>query len=391
MRLLILIVLATLAGAAEPRWFGTLQHDPARLAALREAGVGATVLELAWSRWQPEAGRTDQAYVEQARARLAALRSAGMAVALDLGMQYPPAWVQALPNARFRNQFGEDYVDPAPGKNVVDAVFNAALRERQAAYVGQVFAALGHDIALVRLGWGWYSELNFPHAVHGGRKNCYWAFGDLAQGRAPGLPPGVPPCPVPGWKPGEASPDHDSARRFANWYVDALRDYHDWQIATVRALHPGRLAMLYPSWGVRPGQFDAAIARDLDGSQEAQHGDLAMGEYWPRMVAGIRDPGVVVYSTWLDAPFGDDRSQDPAQWCPMRWLASLAAPRGLAVAGENTGNNDAAALRRCVERSRELNLLGCFWAFERELFDGAPGHATLAEYAAGIAADRAAH
>jgi len=383
-----LLLLAIALGAAEPRWYGTLQHDPARLAALRQAGIGATVLEIAWSRWQPEAGRSDDAYIAQARARLAVLRWAGMQVALDLGMQYPPAWAQALPHARFRNQFGEDYVDPAPGKNIVNAVFNAAMRERQAAYAAQVFAALGHDFALVRLGWGWYSELNFPRAVHAGRKNCYWAYDEFAQGRVPGLPPGIPPCPVPGWKPGEASPDHDAARRFANWYIDALRDYHDWQIATVRALHPGRLAMLYPSWGLRPGQLDAAIACDLDGSQEAQHGDLAMGEYWPRMVVGIRDPGVVVYSTWLDAPFGDDRSPDPAQWCPMRWLASLAASRGLMVAGESTGNNDAAALRRCVVRAEELKLLGFFWAFEGELFDGKPGHATLAEYAAAIAGAR---
>ncbi len=99
---------------------------------------------------------------------------------------------------------------------------------------------------------------------------------------------------------------------------------------------------------------------------------------------------MVVYSTWLDAPFGDDRSPDPAQWCPMRWLASLAAPRGLALAGENTGNNDAAAMRRCFSRVEELHLIGFFWAFERELFDGAPGHATLAEYGAAIAAERAA-
>ena len=45
--------------------------------------------------------------------------------------------------------------------NGVNAVFNHALRERQATYAGEVFAALGHDFTLVRLGWGWYSALNF--------------------------------------------------------------------------------------------------------------------------------------------------------------------------------------------------------------------------------------
>ncbi len=390
LRFAVLPTLAALLPAAEPRWFGTLQHDPAHLAALQAQGITATVLEVGWNRWQPAPGTRDDAYVAQVRDRLRVLRAAGMAVSLDLGMQYPPAWIFDLPNSRFRNQHGDDFADPAPGMNGVNAVFNQALRERQAAYAGEVFASLGHDFALVRLGWGWYSELNFPKAAYAGKTNCYWAFDDLAQGRAAGLPPGIPPCPVPGWKPGGTSADHDAARRFANWYVDALRDYHDWQIATVRTLHPGHLAMLYPSWGLRPGQLDAAIAHDLDGSQAAQHGDLAMGEYWPRMVGGIRDPGVVVYSTWLDAPFGDDRSPDPAQWCPMRWLSALAFPVGLAVAGENTGRNDAAALARCIERARDLHLLGMFWAFEGELFDGRPGHATLAEYGAAIAAERAA-
>jgi len=390
MRHAVLLVLISLLAAAEPQWFGTLQHDPARLAALRANGVGATVLELHWKRWQPTADGRDATYIAQARQRLADLRAGGMAVTLDLGMQYPPTWVLALPNSRFRNQYGADFIDPAPGMNGVNAVFNAALRQLQATYCAEVFAALGHDFALIRLGWGWYSELNFPKAAHAGKSNCYWGFDDLAQGRVAGLPPGIPPCPVPGWLPGVASPDHDAARRFANWYLDALRDYHDWQITTVRALHPGRLAMLYPSWGLRPGQLDAAIAHDLDGSQVAQHGDLSMGEYWPRLVGGIRDPGVVVYSTWLDAPFGDDRSPDPAQWCPMRYLASLAGPCGLAVAGENTGGNDAAAMRRCFARAEELHLLGFFWAFERELFDAAAGHATLADFAAGIAAQRAA-
>lgn len=398
MRLILLVILACgmwslqaeEAAEARPRFFGTLQPDPARRAEVIAAGVDTVVMELGWNRWQPQVGTADAAYVAERTARLAELRAAGLQVSLDLGLQYPPGWLFELPHSRYVNQYGSAYVEDAPGKNVPNAVFNQAVREAQAAYVAQVFEALGHEFLLVRLGWGWYSELNYPLSRYGEQRNCYWAFGDLAQGRAAGLPPGVPPCPVPGWRPGEPSPDHDAARRFANWYLDALRDYHDWQIATVRALHPGRLAMLYPSWGLRPGQLDAAIATDLDGSIEAQHNDLSMGQYWPRLIAGIDDPDVVVYSTWLDAPFGDDRSPDPAQWCPMRYLTSLAQPRGLRCAGENTGGNDAEAMARCFQRMNELDLLGIYWAFEPQLFDGDPAHATLADYAAAIAAQRAA-
>jgi hypothetical protein len=390
MRWFFLVFMITGLAATEPRWFGTLQHREEHRPALLEQGITATVLGLAWERWQPNANESNQAYIDEVRERLAALKRDGMAVVLDFGMQYPPLWIFDLPHSRYRNQFGVEFVDPAPGMNGVNAVFNAELRRLQADYAAAVFAALGHDFLLIRLGWGWYSELNFPKPDHRGRSNCYWAFDDIAQGIASGLPEGIAPCPVPGWIPGQASVDHDAARRFALWYIDALKDYHDWQIATVRALHPGRLAMLYPSWGLRPGQLDAAIAHDLDGSNPNQHRDLAMGEYWPSMIAGINDPGVVVYSTWLDAPFGDDHSPDAAQWCPMRWLASLAAAKGLAVAGENTGNNDVAALQRCFARSRELNLLGFFWAFEDELFDGAAGHATVSDFGGGIAAEQAA-
>jgi len=53
-------------------------------------------------------------------------------------------------------------------------------------------------------------------------------------------------------------------------------------------------------------------------------------------------------------------------------LADLARrnPLGLAVWGENTGRNDRAAMARCFERIRSLDLMGIVWAFEPELFDG---------------------
>src|SRR5690606_18425367 len=125
-------------------------------------------------------------------------------------------------------------------------------------------------------------------ASFAGKANCYWAFDPFAQGKKPGLPAGMTPCPVPGWKPGDASPDHASARAFIHWYLDSLKHYHDWQITTVRKHYAGPLMMLYPSWGIRPGQLDAAIAADLAGTTPAEkNGELQRGFDFARFIGGL--------------------------------------------------------------------------------------------------------
>jgi hypothetical protein len=47
--------------------------------------------------------------------------------------------------------------------------------------------------------------------------------------------------------------------------------------------------------------------------------------------------------------------------------------------GENTGDNTAEDLRRCVRRVHELGLRGMFWMGAEDL--GEDGNATLADYA----------
>ena len=59
-------------------------------------------------------------------------------------------------------------------------------------------------------------------------------------------PSGITVNPVPSWKPGAPSKNHTSARVFLNWYMNSLKNYHDWQIKTTRLYHSGRINMLYP-------------------------------------------------------------------------------------------------------------------------------------------------
>jgi hypothetical protein len=363
--------------------FGVLKADPAHAAKEVAAGIGLATLEVVWRRYEPRLGKFDMRYVASLRDKAEALRGVGVQPVLDLGMQYPPAWLFDLPQSRFVNQYGDAYDLAEPGKQRVNAVFNQAIRDRQAAYVARVFADLGQDFVAVRLGWGYYGELNLPQHKFAGHLNCYWAFDDLAQGKAHGLPPTIPPCPEPGWLPGTHG-DHRLAARFIAWYCDALRDWQDWQIATVRQSYPGRLAILYPSWGLRPGDLAAAVAHDLDGSTSPEiNGEVQRGFDFARLVDAIHDAKAVVYTTWIDAnpPGTNDAGNNPQRWSPARYLASLADahPLRLSKWGENTGRGDLAAMELSIRRMRDNGMLGLMWAFEPELFDGK--HATLDDFA----------
>jgi hypothetical protein len=365
------------AAASDSFHLGVLQPAPERASALMAAGVSHVVLSVSWDRFQPTPHALDKAYVAQVRAEADAYRAAGLRLVLGLGVQYPPDWLRKQPDARFINQHGDAYIDRSPGKDVVNFVFNDLLRERQRDYLAALFAQLGADWAGVRLGGGWYGEINYPDVSFAGKNNCYWAFDPLAQGAKPGLPSGLSPCPVPGWKPGGPVVDPASARLFADWYLDSLKHYHDWQIATVREHYAGPLMMLYPSWGIRPGQLEAAIAANLAGTTPAEkNGEVQRGFDFERFIDGIRDPQVWVQCTWLDAnpAWSDDASSDPARWSPPKYLAHLARRHNppLRVSAENTGGGGMPALGLSASRIQNLGISAFYWAFGPDLFDGQP-------------------
>ena len=344
----------------------------------------ATV-ELAWDQYEPTAGAFSQTYVRTTTERMGEFRKKGFRIVLDLGVQYPPAWVRKIEGAQYRNQYGAAYEAREPGANGVNAVFCAKVRETQERYVAHALKEFGAECAVVRLGWGFSGELNYPSFKFGDQPNCYWGFDAIAQGAAPGLPKGVAACPVPGWKPGEASADHARARQFAEWYMASLQNYHDWQIDTVRkAGYPGKLALLYPSWGIRPGQLEAAVKNNLAGTTPPEkNGEVSRGFDFARYIDGIHDPDVIVYCTWMDSDpkFSDDQGDVPARWSPAHWLASLALRHKppLDAWGENTGRGDVAAMKLTLERARTYHMLGAMWAFEPDLFDGR--RATLSDLA----------
>jgi len=351
--------------------------DGTRLAAERGAGVTTKVVRISWKDMVPSEGTTNAAYIGTMRARFDALRAAGFGITLELGIQDTPGWLHAAyAAASYVDQYGDVYSGGGqPDSGDANAVFNLTVRRLIADYVRDVFAAFGTDFAAVRLGGGHWGELTYPTNTYNGHSNCYWAFDPSALAQSP----------VPSWHPGDPSPYGESTR-FIAWYLDALTGYQTWQISMLRASYSGPIIMLYPSFGVRPGQLDGAVRGNLDGATSVEiNGELQRGYDMARQVAAIADPNTVIATTWLDCPFGDDDSANPDDWRPVHYLASLAATHApaLRVFGENTGQGQRAQMDFAAAQMVRYGLVGMAWYDEGEVFSGQ--YATLADYQSEIA------
>jgi hypothetical protein len=131
--------------------------------------------------------------------------------------------------------------------------------------------------------------------------------------------------------------------------------------------------MLYPSWGIRPGQAEAAVEANLDGSTSAeQNGEVQRGLDFERQVRAIEDEDVLVTTTWLDADASGDARADPRYWSPAKYLSSLADdhPLCLRAYGENTGRGDWEAMELSASQMRRYGFLGMAWYNEEQLFSG---------------------
>ncbi len=371
---------------------GSLQMKQDKVKVDREAGINVAVLSAGWNRLEPEEGKWSAEAAEKLKKEISGFREAGMLISVDFGLQYPPSWIFKLPNCRYKNQYGDEYVGENPGSNGFNAVFVQANRERIEKYIEQFFKEFGTDFHSVRLGWGYYGELNFPFHRFKSKQdgteyaNCYWAFDDIAQGKKQGLSVGIPACPVPGWRPGEPCPNEE-AGKFLEWYLGAMQNFHDWQITTVRKHFSGRLCMMYPSWGIRPGWIEAAVKEGLSGRTSPEiNGEIQRGYDFSRFISVIKDAGVIVYCTWIDAktmPADADSKTNIASWSPIKFLSSLAQEHQpkLDVWGENTGPGTVEQFSITMQRAKDCGLLGLVWAFDPQLHDGAPGHLPLAEFA----------
>ncbi len=358
--------------AEQPYFWGLIKDDGTHLTDERAAGIGVKVIRISWKDFYPHKGIPDPAYITATQGQFDRLRAAGFSIILELGIQDTPNWLHAAyPDASYVDQYGDVYSgNGQPDSGDANAIFNPTVRTLIARYMHDVFTAFGIDFYAVRLGGGHWGELTYPTTSYNGHTNCYWAYDTNARVQSP----------TPGWIPGQDSP-HGEAAAFANWYLNGLVDYQNWQITTLRQNYGGPIMMLYPGWGIRPGQLDQAVAGNLSGSTSPEiNGEVQTGTDYARQIAAITDANTIVYTTWLDAPFGDDASANPANWRPVHYLASLAAAHRpiLRVAGENTGQGSPSQMRFAAAQMKAYGLAGMVWYQESELYSGQ--YATIGDY-----------
>lgn len=160
---------------------------------------------------------------------------------------------------------------------------------------------------------------------------------------------------------------------FYDWYVERLTAYQQWQIEIMRQYYDGQLDLIYPGKGVLPDQVTDALTNDLagDGWSESSRG-LYSGTAYDRHVAGLATTeNVVLYLTGVEDPpahLVNDRSHYPGDWSAARWLAHLAQGRGLAIWGENSGQDSLEDMQVSAQRMHDNRFIGLMWAFESELY-----------------------
>ena len=365
----------------QPYLFGVIGNDGVHLQEEQEAGVRAKVVEFSWREFYPSEGEKDRAYIDSKKEELAELRGAGFEIILSLGYHDTPPWVhENYQDTYYVNQQGEEWTgdtflsDGTPIDNGdANLVFNGELRSLVGSYLRDVFSEFGDDFYAVRLGGGRYGELTYPQADFGGESNLYWAYDTNAQRSAR-------EAGISDWRPGDSSPDGE-AGAFLEWYLDYLTKYQDWQISALRESYDGRIMMLYPSWGIRPGQVEEAVAANLDGSTPAErNGEIQRGLDFERQVGTIEDSNVLVTTAWLDADASGDSDEDPRYWSPVHYLSSLVEghPQDPEMYGENTGRGEASEMELSASRMREYGLAGMAWYNEDQLFSDR--YANLEDY-----------
>lgn len=321
------------------------------------AGIPIRTLELGWDQYEPTQNVFSGSYIATQQAALSAMVAAGASVILDLGLQYPPAWAKAI----------RPFVDQAGNSTnaYANSIWSSTVRSAIAVYIARVFADLGANFLAVRIGAGCGPETLYP--ANSGATKSYWAFDTDAQSV----------CPVPGWKPGDASPSGE-ATTFWAWYVGQLVSAMNYLQAHVRLAYSGAIHQLMPGQGVRPEQMAQLISSNLT---DATVIAAERGAAWDTVVAGITNKAnVVVYcSSLADGSGTNEASSDKRLWSAAHWIAYNADVYGMSKAGENPGQSNYSTMQTAFAQSAAYGYSPFLWAFESQLYGGV--YATLYQYA----------
>jgi hypothetical protein len=253
----------------------------------------------------------------------------------------------------------------------------------------------------------------------------WWAFDALAQASGgTGLPAGVGACPMRGWVPGTStfggSPVTVAmATSWWDWYMGAVNNAHQWEIAAHQATGwNGCVMLVVPGQGESPALLSNRLGQLLGPSTIfATDFEANIAAYWPSLISACATPAntVVDISSVLDgsgnstgggvnnsseagdqlAPLtGGSGSADPyySGWSSVRWLAYLAGKRGVRCLGENPGDDGvhftqglATQVSAAMKQARKCGLYALMWANDTSMAAGsAHGYATPAEVISGF-------
>lgn len=390
--------------------FGVLNAQPEHAARDHAAGVRAAEMEIGWDWYEPRDGvfsdvNSPGSYAYQMKREFRAFRAAGLKVILGIGLQYSPGWVFNYRDSHYMNQYGAR----APG--YPNLTFSQALRRKAEEYIARVNRDLGlNNFWAVRVGSGPQVETLLPEETAGGHANGYWAYDAAAQGADANRPSSIPPNPYPGWRPGSRTYNGQpfsaaQVGQWADWYLGALMDGVNWQLATYRNLgYGGYLHVLMPGWGNRPGEYAAAVGGYLDGTGDSLQ-TMGRGAVWDRDIAKIADRTNVVIDV---SSVSDNSSQSAAiiganlcqagdvgvdvndpqvmQWSSTRWISYNAHRYGMPTIGENpdpeavVGRYNVQMMQDAVRLVQSCGMQGLLWAFDGNLHDKT-SPVTLSDYA----------
>lgn len=294
-----------------------------------DAGVRLRLLQLGWNVLQPGGPGTWSAGTAssfQQRIDAFVATNPDVQIVLDLGVQYPPSWAAQVDP--LVDQYGTTWQASSSSRGGVNVYWSTAVRQYAADYVARVFSGLNFRGRLWAVRVGMYQgELLYPHQSNSGKNLSFWAFDSNAQAQSP----------VPGWKPGDASPNGE-ARIFYYWYVDNLVGTFNFFLAEVRKHYSGYVAPVTPGIGIWDGTANHLIARNL---YDSSLGYYDTGNYWQRIFALLpgADKGVINWCSSLGDLSGNDSSSKWWEWSSGKIMAYLAHQNGRAIFGENPGRN----------------------------------------------------
>ena len=359
------------------KFTATLGTSPLKAKDESAAGIKVAMMELNWSKYEPQRGVFNTTYENEMKWRLASLKAAGMRVTLGLGLHFTPAWVKALPNSTFKDQTGKS-------SSEVNMVFNNNIRVLANKYLARADSALDFsNFWSVRVTSGSRAELIYPSG------GTYWAFDANAQNGA-ALPPTVGRNPFPGWKPGTAGLSTAQVQQWATWYVGALADTARWQATAVKNLgFKGYVEVLTPGVGVYDRKLSTFYAGNLP------NGILGVGAAWsliykklstsvPNLVANITSVGDGSHDNVGCSPA--DRNEpvngpNTVWWGSARWISRLADEYGIPKVGENPGYSATNAsfykdtssngmMATVMKIANSCGISGIYWAHDDQFYNG---------------------